>query len=72
MSKTLDLDAVNFFLGGLDYPETRDDLVRNAAERKPPDSIIEAILSLTDREYGSQDEVMDQLNREGYKYQKGG
>ncbi len=38
-------------LGGVDYPASRDDLVRKAEENGADDDVLEALRGIPDREY---------------------
>lgn len=44
-------------LAGIDYPATRDDLLRHARGQNAPEEVIAALEQLTHHEYGSAADV---------------
>ncbi len=66
MPTSLDHGVVNSFLRGPRYPLSRDELVNLAKENRESPKFIEALSELPPRDYGSQEEVMEQLERMGH------
>jgi hypothetical protein len=50
---------VQKYLGGVDYPADRDELVRYAQEQGAPDDVVEALSGLDDRAYADPTEVSE-------------
>jgi hypothetical protein len=50
---------VQKFLGGIDYPATRDDLVRTAEESGAGDDVLETLRNLPERDYKDPTEVSE-------------
>lgn len=42
---------VQKYLGGIDYPASRDDIVRTAEKSDAPDDILETLRNLPERDY---------------------
>ena len=52
------------FLGGVDYPVGRDDLVRTAERSGADDRLLDALRSLPDRKYSGPNAVSAALSEE--------
>jgi len=50
---------VQKYLGGVDYPADRDELVRYAEEQGAPDDVVDALRQLGDRAYADPTEVSE-------------
>lgn len=51
MSETPNPIQVQKFLGGLDYPAAKDDIVRMAESKGADDNVLNALRGIPDREY---------------------
>ncbi|OGF23348.1 hypothetical protein A2Y83_01375 [Candidatus Falkowbacteria bacterium RBG_13_39_14] len=45
------------FLGGMNYPASKDDLIKHAKEKGADENVISSLQALPEREYGSAAEV---------------
>jgi hypothetical protein len=50
---------VQKYLGGVDYPAQRGELVQHAEEQGAPDEVLEALRGLGDRSYADPTEVSE-------------
>ena len=64
---SLDSDTVNSFLCSLRYPLWRGDLIRLAEANRVPDALIAALRDLPDREYRSQEDVIEQFRGQRHR-----
>jgi hypothetical protein len=55
---------VEKYLGGVDYPASKDQLVENARSHGAGQDIIEALASMPDGEYGGPNEVSRAVAKE--------
>lgn len=53
MNDTPNPIEVQKYLGGMDYPASRDELVRTAEEKGATDEVLEALRGMDDKEYDS-------------------
>jgi hypothetical protein len=58
------MDA-QLFLKGLQYPATKQDVLRTAREQHATEPVLVGLESIPDREYGEPGELVDALNRQG-------
>ncbi|GEM_PF-6669589 len=63
----LDHAVVNSFLRGLEYPITKAELVQQAQANDLTGPYLEALQALPQERFTSQQEVMDALQRKGYR-----
>lgn len=49
---------VGKYLEGIDYPATKNDIVKKAKENKAPEEVVNALNQLPEEEYGDQMEVI--------------
>jgi hypothetical protein len=59
MSNNPDFIEVQKFLGGVDYPANRDDLVRTAEGAGAGDDMLKVLRSLPERDYANPTEVSE-------------
>ncbi|MBE1561280.1 DUF2795 domain-containing protein [Nonomuraea africana] len=63
MSKTPNPIELQKHLSGVDYPATRDDLVRTAKEQGADKEMIQALESIPDREYNGPNAVTQAVSQ---------
>jgi hypothetical protein len=49
---------VQTYLKGIDYPATKDDLIRKARDNGAPDEVMDILQQLREGEYGGPQDVM--------------
>lgn len=54
---------VQKFLGGIDYPASKEDIVRAALEAGADDHVLEALEAIPDREYDGPTAVSEEVAR---------
>lgn len=59
MNENPNFIEVQKFLGGIDYPASRDDLVRKAEDSGAGDEVLDALRNLPDRRYEDPTEVSE-------------
>ncbi|HEY6801767.1 MAG TPA: DUF2795 domain-containing protein [Agromyces sp.] len=52
---------VQKFLGGLDYPASKDDILRTAKDAGAGDDVVEALEKIDDRDYEDPTEVSEAI-----------
>ncbi|WP_104165541.1 DUF2795 domain-containing protein [Arthrobacter sp. SX1312] len=50
-------------LGGMDYPASKDDLVKHAKDKGADDTVLDTLGNLPDREYDSPTDVNKEASR---------
>jgi hypothetical protein len=60
MAKVNPIDTQKF-LGGIDYPTSRDELIAHARDHGADDDVVDALSGLDDREYDGPDDVSEAL-----------
>lgn len=50
-------------LGGMDYPASKDDIVKHATDKGADDSVLESLRNLADREYDSPTDVNKEASK---------
>jgi hypothetical protein len=63
MNNTPNPIEVQKFLGGIDYPAGKDDLVRKAEESGAGDDVLSALRGIPDREYDSPTAVSEAVSK---------
>jgi hypothetical protein len=58
-----DFIRVQKFLAGVDYPATKDQLVRHARRNEADDQALRALQNIPDEEYGGPDAVSQAVAR---------
>lgn len=58
-----DFIEVQKFLAGVDYPASKEELVRTAEQSGAGDEVLSALRALSDRQYESPTEVSEQVAR---------
>ena len=53
------------YLGGIDYPATRDDLVQHARSQGADDDLVGRLSSIPEREYDGPNAVSAEFSRAG-------
>lgn len=61
MSETPNPIQVQKFLGGLDYPASKDDIVSKAESAGADDNVMDALRGLPDREYDGPNGISKEL-----------
>jgi hypothetical protein len=56
---------VQKFLGGIDYPATKDQILETARRRGADDNVMQALQQLPKREYNGPNAVSEELGRVG-------
>jgi hypothetical protein len=51
------------FLGGVDYPASKDDLVRHAEGKGADDAVLDNLRKIPDREYDGPNAVSQEFSR---------
>jgi hypothetical protein len=51
------------YLGGVDYPASKDDLIRRAREQDAPDDVVETLRSLPMDEFNSPNDVSEAFGK---------
>ena len=51
------------YLGDIDYPATKQDILKVAKNHKAPQEIMSLLHGIADREYDSLTEVEDEMNK---------
>jgi len=54
---------VQKFLGGIDYPASKDDIVRTAEEQGADENVMDALNGIPDREYDGPTAVSQAVSR---------
>ncbi|MCA4135516.1 DUF2795 domain-containing protein [Arthrobacter sp. M4] len=62
MAETPNPIQVQKFLGGIDYPASKDALVSRAKDEGADQNILDALENLPDKEYGAPTEVTSALS----------
>ncbi|RXE56080.1 photosystem reaction center subunit H [Methanoculleus taiwanensis] len=59
----LSASALQKYLGGMDYPAGKDDLINHAKKNNAPDSVITALQKFSDQQYQSAADVSKEFGK---------
>lgn len=59
----LSASAFQKYLGGMDYPAGKDDLINHAKKNNAPDSVITALQKFSDQQYQSAADVSKEFGK---------
>lgn len=62
MAETPNPIQVQKFLGGMDYPVTKDTILKTAKDSGADDSILDALGNIPDREYSGPNAISHELS----------
>jgi hypothetical protein len=65
MPETPNPIQIQKFLGGIDYPARRDDLVDKAQQSGADDNVLQSLRNLPDKEYDGPTEVSEAVTKLG-------
>ncbi|WP_207457417.1 DUF2795 domain-containing protein [Desertivibrio insolitus] len=64
MADTPNPIQVQKFLGGIDYPASKEDIVKNAESSGADETVLEALKNLPDQEYDAPTAVSSAISKE--------